>query len=658
MSDTSYRDSIAAASWVSVDFAPRPNANFRLVFDGMHGQEELGRPFLYVLDLSSGASLLSDFSMLVGSSATVTLTQSYQGAPTRYFNGIVTRVLSTGLSRGSYRYRVELRPWIWLLTRITDCRIFQSKSAFQIITQVFDGAGFSANYSDSRQNSAGGTTLDYCVQYRETAFDFVSRLMEQYGIYYYFTHANGSHTLVFADDPNSHTELTNALPFAPDQTEFRTVDDHIWEWASDLTLQSGKFTLNDYNFTTPSADLTAKTIKSSGTLYGNFEVYEYPGPYSDTTLGQNLTDVRMQAISMNCAVFQAVSNCRDLHAGWKFTLKEHADSGVNQKYLITRAEFSMSIAEGSSSIDGETLDTYRVTIHVIPDPVPFRLERLTPRPMIRGPQTARVAGQTGEEIDTDQYGRVKVRFYWDRSWDHNQTMPDDSDSTGTNDRCTCWIRVAHAVAGAGCGSIYIPRIGHEVVVEFLEGNPDRPLITGAVYNATVTVPYPLDANKTRSTIKTRSTTQSDGFNELRFEDKTGQEEVFFHAQKDYNKTVLNNETETIHVNKSTTVETGDHSFTVSQGKSTVTINKDQATTVQTGNHSLSVSAGTSAITAAQSITLTVGGNSIKLDTTSLSITVGANTVSIGPSGVSINGTQISLQGSAKVSVTAPMITLN
>lgn len=413
MSDTvsdASRDA-AAHAWVEVDFAPDPG--FQLLFDGVHGHEELGRPFLYEIDMSSG-TLRGDIGKIVGTSATIWLAQSVDDATDRFFNGIVTRVVSSGLVAGAYRYRIELRPWIWLLTRVTDCRIFQSKSAFQIITEVFRDAGFS-DFEDRRQSSAGDTELEYCVQYRETSFDFVTRLMEQFGLYYFFKHDRGQHTLVIADDPNAHDTLPHALPFVFDQTEFRTVADHIWEWSIELALHSGKFTFRDYNFTIPSADLTAKAMQAGSHPYNSFEVYEYPGPYDQAAVGHRLTDVRMQAISMQRTVVDAVSNARGLHPGWRFNLTSHPERSVNRDYLVTRAEFSMSIAEGSSTVDGETLDTYRVTLRAIPGDVPHRLERLTPRPMIRGPQTARVVGSAGDEITTDEYGRVKVKFHWDRS---------------------------------------------------------------------------------------------------------------------------------------------------------------------------------------------------------------------------------------------------
>lgn len=622
MTDTA--QDAAANAWVEVDFDPNPG--FQLLFDGVHAHEELGRPFLYELDLSSG-KLQPNIDKIVGTSATLWLVQSKNDTE-RFFNGIATRVISHGLVDGAYRYHVEVRPWIWLLTQVTDCRIYQHKSAFDIITEVFRDAGFS-DFQDRRQASSGDTVLEYCVQYRETTFDFVTRLMEAFGLYYYFKHERNRHTLMIADDPNSHDRIDKAIPFAVNQTEFRTVDDHIWEWSTERVLLPGKFTIRDYNFTTPSADLTAKTVKSGTHPHNTFEVYEYPGAYDDTSGGQKLSDIRMQAIDMQRTMADAVSNARALHPGTRFTLSHHPDQATNRDYLVARSEFSMSIAEGSSTVDGETMDTYRVTIHAMHADLPFRLERRTPKPMIRGPQTAKVVGAVGDEITTDEYGRVKVKFHWDRA--------DVSD-----DQRTCWIRVAMPAAGGGFGAIVIPRVGQEVVVEFLEGNPDRPLITGVVYNANQKVPYSLPENKTRATLKSSSSPGGGGYNEFRFEDSAGNEEVYFQAQKDYKKKVLNNEEVTVHANTTTTVETGDRKITVSAGGDSLT--------VSVGDHTITVTAGNSKITAGQSITLSVGPNSIRIDNT----------------GITINGAMISatatatmsLTAGASLSLTAPALALN
>lgn len=637
------------ASYVQVNFSPAPD--FELNFDGLHGKEELGRPFLYRLAMSAG-KWQGNVQSIVGSTASLKFVAQERQSDTedpnaanarqaqtdRFVHGIVTRVVSEGLARGSYHYSIELRPWLWLLSRVEDCKIFQKLSAFGIITKVFRDAGFS-DFEDKRQAAAGDTVLEYCVQYRESSFDFVTRLMEQYGIYYFFKHEESVHTLVFCDDPNSHTELPDAVPFQFDRTEFRTVDDHVWEWVSEYSLHSGKYTVRDYNFTTPSADLTAKSIKTASHNHASYEVYEYPGPYGDTGLGQTLADVRMQAIAAGRALFKGVSNSRKLHTGWKFKLDKHKDTSLNRAYLIIESEITAQIGEGMSSQEeeGEKLDTYRVVVHAIESDVNYRLHRQTRRPMIRGPQTAKVVGPSGEEIYTDEYGRVKVKFHWDRG------------ESSDEDR-TCWIRVAQSWGGAGWGSMVIPRIGMEVVVEFLEGNPDRPLITGIVYNATQTVPYALPGNATRTTFKSNSSKGGAGFNELRFEDKAGEEEVFFQAQKDYNKKVLNDETVSIKKDTTTTVETGNRSVTVSQGNDSLT--------VSTGNHTITVSAGKSDISAPTSITLTSGPSTIKLSPSGVEISGPTIKINGETTTAVSSGASMTLSGGASMSLSAGMIAIN
>ncbi len=620
-SDTS--SSSTGTAYAGVTFSPDPG--FTLTLDSLNATETLGRPFLFELDLSSGKAK-GDLKSMLGSSATVSIKQ---GKGKRYYNGVLTRIAYAGMSGGTYRYRAEVRPKIWLLSRVQDCRIFQNKSAWTIITSILRDAGFD-QFQDKRQNQAGEITLEYCVQYRETTLDFITRLMEQFGLYHYFTHADGQHTLMLADDPNSHTALTDKIPYYVDKTEHRGVQDHVWEWTSDLNLQSGAFTFRDYNFTTPTADLTAKSMQSGGHQYGSYEVYDYPGPYDTAANGQKLADVRMQDFSARRQTFHASSNARGLYCGCKFTLSNFNDDAQNREYLLIGATTSVTMAESMSDTRGELTDTFRCVFQAITGDTPFRLDRTTHQPVVQGPQTAKVVGELGQEITTDEYGRIKVKFPWDRS----DTQDENS---------SCWIRVTQSWAGSSWGGMFIPRIGQEVVVEFLEGNPDRPLVTGCVYNAQVTVPYHLPDNKTRSTIKTNSSQGGGGFNELRFEDKAGSEEVFFQAQKDYNKKVLHNETVTITQDHTTTVEQGNHGTTVSQG--------NHSLTVSTGSHSIDVSAGKSGVTAAQSITLTVGGNSIKIDVSGITIT-SAGTMSLQ------SGATMSIEAGAPMTIEAPMVNIN
>jgi type VI secretion system secreted protein VgrG len=645
------------SSYVSVTVSPPPG--FDLTFDGMTATEELGRPFLIELDLSSGKSK-GNLVALLGSSVTISMTAA-DASTKRYFNGILARIVYVGMSGGTYRYHVELRPWIWLLTRTHDCKIFQTKSPWDIITSVFRDNGFT-DFDDKRQNQAGSVVLDYCVQYRESAFDFVTRLMELYGIYYFATHDDGKHTLVLCDDPNSHTSVGDAIPFHFSQSENRSLDDHVWEFSADLHLQPGAYTFRDYNFTTPAADLTAKSVQSSSHPYSSYEVYDYPGPYDTADNGTKLADIRMQDLSARVQTFNGKTNSRKVEAGVKFTMSNFTtDTSLNQEYTVTRSITSLTMAEGSSDKrqsdsgdQGGLVDSYRVVFDAIPGTTPFRLDQRTKRPMIRGPQTAIVVGESGEEITTDQYGRIKVQFYWDR--------------IGTNDQnSSCWIRVAQAWGGAGWGGMVIPRIGMEVVVEFLEGNPDRPLVTGIVYNATQTVPYPLPDKKVVTTFKSNSSKGGGGFNELRFDDTKGNEEVFFQAQYNYNKKVLNNETVEVTKDTTTTVKEGNRKVTVTQGNDDHTVSQgNQSVTVSAGNQTVAVSAGGSKTTTGQAFEITAG-TSIKLTATaSIELTCGPASIKLSPSGVTIAGPMISgsadasmsLDGGGMMSLSAGMITIN
>jgi type VI secretion system secreted protein VgrG len=596
---------------ISID----PPPAFDLVFDAVHVVEKLGRPFEIALDVSAPKAT-GDLMSLLGASVTVSFQKSGTSSDMSHFNGILTKITYAGLTEGAPRYKIELRPWLWLLSRTQDCKIYQNQSAWDIITSVLRDAGFS-EFQDKRQNQSGEMVLENCVQYHETSLDFVSRLMEQFGIYYFFEHDDSKHTLIFADDPNSHTALPDAIPYQRQMTESRAVADHVWGFTSELALQPGTYTMLDYNFTTPSADLTAKSIQPGAHPYGTSEVFVYPGPYDTAANGQKLADIRMQAMAAKRQTIGGTTNARGIQTGVKFTLSQFQDTAMNQAYVVIGTTTTLGMGESKSSTQTELSDTFSCVFEAVPATVPFRTEATTPRPIVRGPQTARVVGATGDEITTDQYGRVKVKFFWDRSAAQDETA-------------SCWIRVSQTAAGQGFGGMSVPRIGEEVIVEFLDGNPDRPIITGRVYNANVTVPYALPDNKTRITTKTNSSQGGGGFNELRFEDKKGSEEVFLQAQKDFNRVVvMGNDTHTI--------QQGDHSFTVTTGKHSTTVSaSDHVLTVSAGNHTITVSAGQSSITAAQSIALTVGGSSIK----------------IAPDGVTISAAQITVNANATMSLQA------
>ncbi|HET6233603.1 MAG TPA: type VI secretion system tip protein TssI/VgrG [Acetobacteraceae bacterium] len=630
--------------YVTITIDPHPGIDLQL--HSLHATEELGRPFEYNLVLSSDKPT-PDLTSWLGASATLGITLPDKSK--RYFNAIIARAVYDGLQGGGYRYHLELRPWIWLLSRQQNCVIFQNESVWDIINKIFSTAGFT-KLSDKRQNQAGSEVLEYCVQYNESSLDFVTRLMEKYGIYYYFTHTETDHTLVFADDPNSHTALKKAIPFVYRQTQYTTVDDHIWEWTADQRLQPGAATFNDYNFTTPSADLTAKSTHPASHPHSSFEVYEFPGPYQVVADGTKISDIRMQRFTAQSLVLRGVSNSRLINTGCKLTMSGFADASQNIEYLVIGATYTLGQAEGLPTTDGNIADSYVCLFHAIPGTTPFQLEEKTRWPLMHGPQTAKVTGDSGDEITTDKYGRIKVKFPWDRS-----NAPGGSTS--------CWIRVAQIWAGTQWGALYTPRVGQEVVVDFLNGNPDRPIIVGSVYNATNMPPDTLPDNKTKSDIKTNSSLGGGGYNQLRFEDKKGSEEVYFQAEKDYNKLVKNNETVTIDKgNRSITLNTGNNSLTVSKGDNSVTVSEgnnsltvsqknnsvtvsqgNDSLTVSQGNHSITVTTGTSTVDAGQSITLKVGSNSIVISTSGITLTGGTISVSATESMSANGGGSMTLQ---------------
>jgi type VI secretion system secreted protein VgrG len=664
---------------ITVTIAPDPG--FTLVLNSLSGTEELGRPFLYELLMSSTDSK-ADLVSVLGASVTVKVVQPDK--TTRYFNGVIGRISYAGMRGGARSYRIELRPWLWLLSHRRDCRIFQNQSPQDIITSVCKAASFS-DFDTSGWTKLGLDPLEYCVQYDESTFDFITRLMEQFGIYYYYKHSAGKHTVMFCDDLSAHASIGAAIPFRTRQTAGRAVVDHIMQWSSELAVVPGQVTFQDYNFTTSGTDLTARTSKTASHPHGDYEAFEYPGLHTNVSGGQSLSGVRAEHHAARRQMMFGTTNSRKITTGCKFTLSDFYEAAQNTDYTVIRATYTLSVSQVRAGASGATRDTYRCTFQCIGATTQFRLARVTPRPLIRGPQTAKVVGEpTGdasEEIDTDQYGRVKVLFYWARP-----TTPSTQTEAEQNaQKASCWIRVAQIWAGAGWGGIFIPRIGQEVVVEFLEGNPDRPLITGCVYNDVQTVPYALPANKTRSTVKTNSSTGGNGYNELRFEDKAGSEEVYFQAQKDYNKVVLNNETVNItqdttttvkQGNRSVTVSQGNNSLTVSTGTNTTTVKGDNSLTVQqgnnsvtvstgndsltvsTGNHSITISAGSSTISAAQaitiksddSITLQVGGSSIKISTTGITISA--------PQVQATATASMSLSGGDSMSLTAAAISIN
>ncbi len=490
--------------------------------------EQLGGLFECHLDMLSlePAIKMED---LLGQPVDLRLDMGEKGP--RIFNGFVTRFSQLGIEGGFVRYHATLRPWLWFLTRTADCRIFQEMTVPDIVKQIFRDQGF----SDFDEKLSGKyRTWDYCVQYRETDFNFVSRLLEQEGIYYYFTHSEGKHICVLSDSYSSHESSPGyeEVPYFPPAEQARERD-HIHDWSIAKDIQPGTYALNDFDFTRPRAGLLAKSSVSREHSCAEYEVYDYPGEYIDSGDGENYAKIRIEAQHAQYERLTGAGNARGLAAGALFKLTDFPRDDQNREYLIVSADHEMeSDPFETGSASSETV--YSGSIVAIDAQQPYRSSRLTPKPTIQGPQTAIVVGKSGEEIWTDKHGRVKVQFHWDR-----EGKSDESSS--------CWVRVAQVWAGKNWGSIHIPRIGQEVIVEFLEGDPDRPIITGRVYNGDNKVPYDLPGSQTQSGIKSRSTKGGGGenFNELRFEDKKGEEQLVIHAEKDQLISVENDESHSV-----------------------------------------------------------------------------------------------------------------
>lgn len=463
---------------------------------------------------------------VVGKNATFTL-QPTEGSP-RHVNGIVSRFRHVEDGKNVSVYHLRIVPKLWRLRHRHDARIFQDLAVPDILEKVLADAGLSG--SDYRLSLSGSHPVrEYCVQYRESDYAFMSRLMEEEGICYFFEHSERNHVLVIADSKDACAPIAS-----PSTIAFRATlgamahSESVSRFSCTEEVQPGKVTLNDFNFKKPSLSLV-KTEAAS--LDADLEVYDYPGEYDLPDDGSSLANVRLEEWQARRVIADGESGCIRLTPGYAFTLTDRIRDDENREYLITNVVHRGSQPQMGEAATGDTLG-YSNTFRCMPNDIPYRPERVTPRPTIKGVQTAIVTGPAGEEVHTDEHGRVKVHFHWDRVG-------------GMDDKSSCWIRVSQLWAGAGWGAMWIPRIGHEVVVDFIEGDPDRPIIIGRVYHGANVPPYPLPAEKTKSTIMSNSSKGGDGSNELRFEDRKGQEEIYLHGQKDWTIRILHDENEDV-----------------------------------------------------------------------------------------------------------------
>jgi type VI secretion system secreted protein VgrG len=625
-----------------------------LLMVGFSGHEGISHLFEYNLELISANYTEIPFDKVLGQKATVGL--ELPKGEKRYFNGIVNRILQGQRDETFTYYRMEVVPKFWLLTKRVQSRIFQQKTVPDILKEVMKGLDVTYEIQGTF------APREYCVQYRESDFNFVSRLMEEEGIFYFFKHTDGRHEMVLANTPQSNPDLQNQASLIYEEMSGGSrPEDRVHAWDRIQELRSGKVTLWDHSFELPHKHLEAEkpileSIKAGKLEHklkladnDKLELYDFPGGYAKRFDGVNKSGgdqasqlqkvfqdnartvgIRMQEEAAPSVALRGFSNCRQLSTGHKFTLQRHFNA--DGKYLLTSIEHSATLSAHYRS-GGEGEFNYANTFTGIPSDMPFRPLRVTPTPRIDGCQTAVVVGPAGEEIFTDKYSRVKIQFHWDR------TGKNDSDSS-------CWVRVATPWAGKQWGVIHIPRIGQEVVVDFLEGDPDRPVIVGSVYNAEMMPPYTLPANKTQSGVKSRSSINGgpDNFNEVRFEDKKGSEQLFVHAEKDarfeteHDRSEWVGHDEQVKVDNNRTRNVGaDEKITIGSNQ-TESVSKERKIDIGTDD------------------TLKVGKKILIDAGDEITIQTGSSKIVMKKDGtIEISGVQITVKGSATLKNEAPMI---
>ncbi len=621
-----------------------------LAFYSMTGRETLGRPFSYEVDLLSSDDSL-DLSELLGHPATVVLERT--DGSIREFNGFVVHFSLIGEHGNFARYRAVLRPWLWFLGQNRNSRIFLGQTVPDVVKALFREHGFS-DFEDALSNQ-DYRKWEYLVQYRESDLNFVSRILEQEGIHYFFKHADGKHTLVLADSNSAHTTSPGyaEVPFFPPMERERRQEEHLDHWITSRQIRPGKFSAGDFNFKKPGL-VKGAAQNPHEHAHAEYELYDYPGEFVEDAEGETQVKLRLEEHQVEYETVRGGGPVRGLMAGSRFALTQFGREDQNREYLILSASYEIHVSEYESNIVEDRDPNFRFQLVGIDAKRPYRVPRLTKKPIVEGPQTAIVVGQDKQEIWTDEYGRVKVQFHWDRKGEYNE----DS---------SCWVRVSQIWAGSKWGGVHLPRIGQEVIVDFLEGDPDRPIITGRVYNQANMPPYALPENATQSGIKSRSSMDGapDNFNEIRFEDKKGKEEFHIQAEKDMTTLVKNDQSTMVQKNRSASVG-GSDSVSVT-GNRSVSVHGTLSVTVDgsgggaphssmnvTGQHKLHASDNIE-IDAPNHIKLVCGSSSILLEPSQITISVeGGASIVLDPHVLakSKQGSQVLLDANAFVEANA------
>ena len=563
------------------------------LFKSMHGTERLSTLFEYRVELLSTNAEL-DLDKMLGTDMCLSLQQAH--CDPRYFHGFVSDCAHLGGQDEFAIYSFTLRPWLWFLTQTTDCRIFQDQSVPEIIEQILQEEGFS-DITNSLTSSY--TKRHYCVQYQETDFAFLSRLMEEEGIYYFFSHENGKHNMVLADGASAHsyTSASGSIKYISQQDKQLDEPEYFSTWLLRKRVCPGRVVLNDFNFVKPGDSMLASSDGLASHAHSDHEIYDYSAEYPSQDTGEKIkahgdrvVRTRMESLQATHELVEGGGEISSVGAGDMFILEGCDRADQNRDYIVVESEFDVSLGSYVSG-DSNRGTAFTNRIVSIPLSITFRAPNDTPKPYIQGPQTAIVVGKSGEEIWTDKYGSVKLQFHWDRYGK-------------SDEKSSCWVRVSQAWAGTKFGSIHIPRINQEVIVEYINGDPDQPIITGRVYNGDNKVPYDLPSNATQSGIKSRSSKggTAKNFNEIRMEDKKDKEELYIHAERNHTNITEADRSESVGHDRSLSVgndksETIDNDKKITvKGKHDETITSDTTITVKEGNYILDIQKGTATTT--------------------------------------------------------------
>lgn len=557
-----------------------------LRFASLDGHEAVSRLFDFNVTLKSQKNSIDPAELL---GTPMTLSVELASGAIRYLNGECVHFMLAGKEGRYYVYQACLRPWLWHAGQRIDYRIFQQMNAQAMIAQVLSVYPFAHRFMLTRSYRE----WEYCVQYGESDLNFVMRMMENEGMWFWFEHKDGEHVLVITDEIimcEPYPGYENVPFHDPDQSW--PDQDSIQLWSSGLQARPGQYMAHDYNFTMPRTELPSRSQQIPGHAHDSYEVFAYPGGHTNLDEGEDYARIRMEALQSDHMRGKAGGNVRGFAPGHLFTLTDHPAASQNREYLIVAAHYRWQDNDYEArNISGEHI--FQIDIEVHDTAQAFRPAQVTPKPRSAGPETAVVTGPAGQEIHTDTYGRVKVSFPWNRycSKDENSS---------------CWIRVSHPWAGAGFGGMHVPRIGQEVLVDYLNGDPDRPVITSRVYNAYQMPPWSLPANATQSGFLTRSSMDgtADNANALRFEDKKGAEQLWIHAERNQDIEVENDETHWVGNDRTKTIDRDETSHI--KRDRTETVDRDETITVH-GNRKEEVD-GNETIDIHKNRTETVDGN--------------------------------------------------